>query len=361
LFAEDKPQDASLAPLQGSWTAIEAEVAGTLIEDAAFWREKKTFQLTNTNFKLVLADGTFEGAVRVNSEATPKQITFVIKQGTELRGIYALDKDRLTLCWAIWIEGKQTPERPSGFETRKGEFKFVFKKNTEDKTDKPASETPKSLKPAETKKADPATLVKAKLDKARSEYESDVKKLRSKMVTALERKEADARKGGNKKLVDQIEAERKTLEELQLLPVSIPTREYEVGIGKAREEMKAAYNTAIKEFTRQRLDTEATNAEKELTCFLAEEFNFQGRWKILHKKSGWTGERAVAREQVLGVPRTDDVIATWRRDGTTLRVTWPGGGWEQLTIDPKNPNRLSGGTAFQGVQWDRVVPLQKKK
>jgi uncharacterized protein (TIGR03067 family) len=360
-LAQDKPEDTGLASLQGSWTAIEAESNGTLIEDAAFWREKKILKLTDAEFKLVLADGTFEGTVRVNSEASPKQITFVIKRDTELRGIYALKDDQLTLCWTIWIEDKQTPERPVGFATRKGEFKFVFKKDAETKNENPAADTPSNAKSSDTKKADSGKLIKTKLDRVKSEYESDLKKLQTKMLTALDRKESDARKDGNKKLVDQIESERKALEELQLLPVSIPTREYEVGIGKARQEMKAAYGVAIKDYTRQRLDTEASSAEKELNLFLADEFNFQGRWKIWHKKSDWKGEREVTREDIVDLPRKTDVKATWRRAGTTLRVTWPGGGWEELAIDPKNPNRLSGGNGKQGVQWDRVVAPQKKK
>ena len=356
-LAEDKPSDAGRALLQGSWTAIEAETGGTLIEDAAFWREKKTFKLTDSDFKLVLADGTFDGFVRVNSEVNPKQITFVTKRDMELRGIYVLNGDQLTLCWVIWIEDKQTLERPMGFATRKGEFKFVFKKDAENKNEKPVTANPGSDKPTESKKVDPATFIAAKLDKARSEYESDLKRLRTKMLAALERKEADARKEGNKKLVDQIEAERNTLDELQLLPQSISTREFEVEIGRARTEMKTAYNTAIKEFTRQRLDVQANNVEKELTLFLAEEFNLQGRWKIQHT-SGWKLERTVQRDQVLDAPQFPKEKITWKRTGTTIRVTWASGGWEQLTIDPKNPNHLEG---LNGVQWNRVVPPQKKK
>ena len=355
--ASDKPEDTGLASLQGSWTAIEAETNGTLFEDAAFWREKKILKLTDAEFKLVLADGTFDGSVRVNSEASPKQITFVVKRDTELRGIYALKDDQLTLCWAIWIEDKQTPERPVGFATRRGEFKFVFKKDAESKTENPVADTPSNPKSSDTKKSTSATFIKNKLDKAKSEYESDLQKLRTKMATALDRKETDARKDGNKKLVDTIDAERTALEELQLLPLSIPTREYEVGISKAREAMKAAYNIAIKDFTRQRLDTEATETEKELTVFLAEEFNFQGRWRVRHS-NGWSGERVVQRDLVLDDPKVPNPQIRWKRTGTTIRVTWANGGAEQLTIDPKKPNHLDG---LRGVQWDRIIPTQKKK
>ena len=169
LSAEEKPNEPNLAPLQGSWTAIEAESGGTLIEDAAFWREKKTFKLTDADFKLVLADGTFDGSIRINSEVNPKQITFVTKRDMELRGIYALSNDQLTLCWAIWIEDKQTPERPIGFATRKGEFKFVFKKDAEsnrDKTEtKPAATSANEANPPKkgekaSEKGEKATLEK---------------------------------------------------------------------------------------------------------------------------------------------------------------------------------------------------------
>ena len=103
--------------------------------------------------------------------------------------------------------------------------------------------------------------------------------------------------------------------------------------------------------------TEATKTEKELTVFLAEEFNFQGRWRVRHS-NGWSGERVVQRDLVLDDPKAPKQQVHWKRTGTTIRVTWANGGAEQLTIDPKKPNHLEG---LRGVQWDRIIPTQKKK
>jgi|GEM_PF-1913488 len=355
--SQDRAKEKPLSALQGSWTAVEAELGGALIEDAAFWREKKTFKLKESAFQLVLADSTFEGTAQINAETNPQQITFVTKGDTELRGIYALKDDRLTLCWAVWIKDKRPAERPTGFATRKEEFKFVFRKDAEPQPEKPAADAPESSKLTETKKSGPDSVAKVKLERAKMGYESDLNKLRTKLLAALERKENDARKDGNKKLVDQIEADRKTLDELQLLPQSIPTREFEVGVKKAREEMKSAYAAAIKDFTRQRLDAEAQRTEQELNLFLAEEFNFQGSWRVRHA-SGWTGVRTVQRDRVIDDPKTKQSEIHWKRTGTTIHVIWPGGGGEHLAIDPKNPSHLEG---EKGVKWDRIIPPQKKK
>jgi len=169
LRAEDKTEAPALRQLHGSWTAIEAEADGLLIEDAAFWREKKTFKLTGSAFELVLADGTFEGTAQINAETNPSQITLVTKGDTELRGIYALKNDRLTLCWAVSIKDKRLAERPTGFATQKGEFKFVFKKDAAAPKDTPDSDKPENPDQADPKKS--ATKAKTSgTKKPRTDY-----------------------------------------------------------------------------------------------------------------------------------------------------------------------------------------------
>ena len=169
-LAEDKLQDAGLTSLQGSWTAIEAEIDGTLIEDAAFWREKKTLKLTDTDFKFMLADGTHEGFVRIKTEADPKQITFVTKRGPEFRGIYKLDDTLLTVCWSIWIEDKSMPERPRGFDSRMGEIKFVFKRDESPAPDKPQNAEKTESKKTSTQSAAGSRPKSATTQKARTAF-----------------------------------------------------------------------------------------------------------------------------------------------------------------------------------------------
>jgi hypothetical protein len=60
--------------------------------------------------------------------------------------------------------------------------------------------------------ADDAEMVKEKLFQAKKEYDAAVQKFKKAITELLDKREDDARKKGDKKLVDQIKAERDAFE-----------------------------------------------------------------------------------------------------------------------------------------------------
>lgn len=115
--------------------------------------------------------------------------------------------------------------------------------------------------PPPESKADP---ILAKLDAAKKAYESEVQRLKKELLDTFDKKEALARQDGNKKLVDQILAERLAFTTTGELPKSIPTSQYLSRLAAARKALQSAYTEAIRELVRNKRDAEAALLEKEL-------------------------------------------------------------------------------------------------
>jgi hypothetical protein len=113
---------------------------------------------------------------------------------------------------------------------------------------------------------DPA---KAKLDDAKRQYREQVEKLRQTVLDALEKKEAVARDKGDKKAVDQVKAERDAFTDRDVAPKSM-AGDYGKDLARARAAMVAAYEAAVKDFTKAKKDDEAGKAEEELKAFRKE-------------------------------------------------------------------------------------------
>lgn len=109
-------------------------------------------------------------------------------------------------------------------------------------------------------------LIKIKLYRAKITYENDIKKFRDDVGASFDKREATSRKEGNKKLLDQIKAERKAFNAWGELPKTVPAAlrqkpEF------ARATLEKAYTAAIKGFTKAKQDDEAETAEKEFQAF----------------------------------------------------------------------------------------------
>jgi hypothetical protein len=119
---------------------------------------------------------------------------------------------------------------------------------------------------AQSSLADELDPIQAKLDKAKAAYEADIKNLHAEFAETLKIRLDSARKRGDKKLVDQINAERRAFEKSGDLPESVP-QNIKSKMNASRERLQRAYRSAIQDFTRSSQDDDATAAESELVEF----------------------------------------------------------------------------------------------
>jgi len=125
-------------------------------------------------------------------------------------------------------------------------------------------------------RADDAEAVKDKLFQAKKDYDAEVQKFKKAITETLDKHEEDARKAGNKKVVDQIKAERdafeKTGESPQVVPA--PIRE---PVTAARTKLDKAYTIAAKEYLRLKMDDAVEATEKERKEFLVISSQLMGK------------------------------------------------------------------------------------
>lgn len=116
---------------------------------------------------------------------------------------------------------------------------------------------------ARSEDADP---VKEKLFKAKIAYDKEMSEFRKQAEEWFDKREAAARKAGDRKLVDQIKTERDGFDEDGDLPKSAPVamkQKHE----KAVKSLEAAYAEAVKAYIRAKKDDEAAAVEKEQQAF----------------------------------------------------------------------------------------------
>jgi uncharacterized protein (TIGR03067 family) len=93
--APDKATAAELARLEGAWRAVKVQVGKKAVELAAVeW--SLTFKAGR--WTMVRPEGKGEGTVVLDLTHKPARLDLVSKGGT-LFAVYALDRDRLRLCW----------------------------------------------------------------------------------------------------------------------------------------------------------------------------------------------------------------------------------------------------------------------
>jgi hypothetical protein len=119
-------------------------------------------------------------------------------------------------------------------------------------------------------RADDAAMVKEKLFQAKKDYDVEAQNFKKAIADLFDKREDDARNAGNKKLVDQVKAERAAFEKTGEPPQTIPIAIREQ-MTAARTKLDKAYATAVKEYLRLKLDDAAEATEKE-----QQEFHFSG-------------------------------------------------------------------------------------
>jgi hypothetical protein len=145
--------------------------------------------------------------------------------------------------------------------------------------------------------------IKAKLDKAKAAYKASLEQYRDAVAKYFDKQEEASRKEGNKKLLDQIKAERTAFQETGDLPRTAPG-ELKRKLAPARSALESADTAAVREYTKARKDDMATAVEKEL-----EQFKHDGDapWVELFNS-----------KDVKGWHASEGTRATWRVTGGTL-------------------------------------------
>ncbi len=120
ILAQDTA--AELKKLDGTWTPIAGEVAGTKFPPA----ELKAISLTITGDKYTVTFGKVvdQGTVKIDPAAKPRTMDIVGTEGPNkgktMLAIYELDKDTLRVCYDL--TGKS---RPKEFATAKDQPYFL--------------------------------------------------------------------------------------------------------------------------------------------------------------------------------------------------------------------------------------------
>ena len=112
--------------------------------------------------------------------------------------------------------------------------------------------------------ADSPDPIKKHVGVAKKLYAAEVESAHKSVVDALDKREADARKTGNKKTVDQVKDERAAFEAKSLSDrLNLYSPEHRHKIASAWKTLAAEYESAIKEFTKAAKDADADAVEKE--------------------------------------------------------------------------------------------------
>jgi|SRR5579883_179916 len=118
-------------------------------------------------------------------------------------------------------------------------------------------------------RADNVETVKEKLYQAKKEYDGEARKFRKTVGDWFDKRDTEARNGGNKKLVDQVKTERETFEKSGGLPPKFPSMLQEQ-IKSARVKLERAYTTAIKVYVQAKEDKLAEATEQEQQKFVVD-------------------------------------------------------------------------------------------
>ncbi len=184
--------------------------------------------------------------------------------------------------------------------------------------------------------ADDKDPVKEKLFAAKVAYDAEMTNFRTLVREWLDEREDAARKDGNKAIVDQIKAERKTFDDNGELPKGLPSNIQQKS-AQARKTIEAAYSQAVKDYTKAKKDTEAEAVETE--------------WKKFGKTRG-------IDLLALVNPKTHAIAGEWKKEGTALVVNNPAADKAALLMLPYQPGEeYDVEMTFQRVKGDESIGL----
>jgi hypothetical protein len=196
--------------------------------------------------------------------------------------------------------------------------------------------------------------IRQKLDAAKSAYDKEMARHHKAVVDWFEMREDAARRAGDKKALDQIKAERKVYDQQGELPASAP-RQLTAQAETARKNLDAAYEQAIKDYTRAKKDTEAAEVEAEYQLF-----------RFAATPLGRTVGRNVTRITNRNSERVIAVADGSKADGSPIIQFGYSGGADQkwkLVLAPDDhfliQNDQSGTYLSKPVKDDKAVVLNR--
>jgi hypothetical protein len=220
--------------------------------------------------------------------------------------------------------------------------------------------------------ADDVDAVKEKLFQAKKAYDADVQKYRKAVGDWLDKREDEARKAGDKKLVDKVKADRQAFEKNGDPPVALP-KDLRILATNTRSALEKAYAAAVKDYVKLKEDTAADLVEKERQEFLKNTAATFG--KPLPSAEG----KDELRRTLSGTTWDWDDGLTLKADGSVDQKTWAASGlvarWEVvdrrtvvIIVDKgRNVNRVTVLTfsedlsSFAGIGFEGDRMDQKKK
>ena len=116
--------------------------------------------------------------------------------------------------------------------------------------------------------ADKESSIRQRLEAAKVAYTVELKELNEKVVEDLDQAAEDARKDGQKSVLDQATVEKKAFLEKGDLPTIVPISSFLKGRTKAAFHLDSAYELAIQKFTKAGMDEFANAIQKERVVYI---------------------------------------------------------------------------------------------
>jgi uncharacterized protein (TIGR03067 family) len=122
--AEDPTKDAAksdLEKLQGSWVLVGGEEKGMVLSEEDARKEKWSLVIKDDKFTITRGKNSGTCMIRLNPIKKPAWMDLVFtKDGKEVNhAIYALDGDRLIICYSRKSNPNSPEERPAKFTTKR--------------------------------------------------------------------------------------------------------------------------------------------------------------------------------------------------------------------------------------------------
>lgn len=205
--------------------------------------------------------------------------------------------------------------------------------------------------------------VREKLLAARKAYDDELKQFRLEVVAWLDKREEMARKDGDKKLVDQVKAERRAFSESEELPKMLPAAIAQKP-ARARKALEAAHELAVKHLTMVKQDEEAVVVEKALLAFRKEFWKNVDSTKATFKDDYLrlpprtelpTVQKFAGGFEIVLVARTEsEDIRLWAQRGAAVIFNWELNPRELRVTRPDGSDQRESGS----LATSKVTPLK---
>jgi uncharacterized protein (TIGR03067 family) len=123
VHADGNAAAQELKKLQGTWVVVEAERDGAPLDRI----KGNKLVVKDNQFTVVTPSAELKGDLKLDPDKAPKAIDFYHQEGLlrdkKWEGIYKLDGDKLTLCYAEADSGK---DRPDEFTAQEGSNRLLI-------------------------------------------------------------------------------------------------------------------------------------------------------------------------------------------------------------------------------------------